>query len=64
MPGWEEGSYSTAGLEYLELEAVKEPPRRPGTDKEDAAEGWVERGALVGYSGLPMMMLDSSFEYG
>lgn len=37
-PGWKEGSYSLAGLEYLEVEAANEPPRRPGTKDEDGEE--------------------------
>ena len=46
-------------MAYLELEAEKEPPRRPGTnDEEDEDEAEVEavvdREPLPGKSGLPM----------
>lgn len=56
MPGWKEGSYSLVGLEYLELEAANEPPRRPGMnaevddddDDDDDVAAAVDREPLAG----------------
>lgn len=51
MPGWKDGSYSWAGLEFLELDVLKEPPRKPGTNDEDEDEA--DEDAAVDRERLP-----------